>query len=115
MQRGIAALAVLILLFGLACAAGGALYVSDASRAKFLRENPGTTDEVRRAILAGELLVGMNESEVVAAIGRPDKINRSTYSFGTTAQLCYDSYGPFARAKYSYVYFENGRVTSWQQ
>ncbi|MBE3109693.1 MAG: hypothetical protein IMZ46_04120 [Acidobacteria bacterium] len=115
MFKRFAALAAVVVLFGLACSLGGNVYVSQKSKVKFFRENSGITYEVKQAILANELLIGMTEQEVVAAIGRPDDINRSTYSFGTTAQFCYDSYGDFARAKYSYVYFENGRVTGWQQ
>ena len=48
--------------------------------------------------------VGMSESQVRnSSWGSPNKINRDTYSWGTTEQWVYD---------YGYVYFENGRVTS---
>lgn len=49
--------------------------------------------------------VGMTSSEVrKTKWGSPDKINKDTYSWGTTEQWVYDDYG--------YVYFKNGIVTS---
>ena len=49
--------------------------------------------------------IGMTSSEVERTKwGIPYKINKSTYSWGTTEQWVYDDYG--------YVYFENGIVTS---
>jgi hypothetical protein len=90
---------------------GGIL--SDASRNKFFKENPGMTVEVKNAIRAGKILIGMTEQEVVHSIGFPSNINRSTFSFGTTAQFVYRMYPRFNNDLY--VYFENGRVTSWQE
>lgn len=49
--------------------------------------------------------VGMSASEVEQTKwGFPDKINKDTYSWGTTEQWVYEDYG--------YVYFKNGKVTS---
>lgn len=49
--------------------------------------------------------VGMSASDVrKTKWGEPDKINKDTYSWGTTEQWVYDNKG--------YVYFENGKVTS---
>ena len=49
--------------------------------------------------------IGMSASEVRnTKWGAPDKINKDTYSWGTTEQWVYKSHG--------YVYFENGKVTS---
>ena len=48
--------------------------------------------------------IGMTAEEVeYGAWGKPDKINKDTYSWGTTEQWVY---------KKGYVYFQNGRVTS---
>lgn len=49
--------------------------------------------------------VGMTTNEVKQTKwGLPDKINKDTYSWGTTEQWVYNKYG--------YVYFKNGTVTS---
>lgn len=52
--------------------------------------------------------VGMTPTEVKQTKwGSPDKINKDTYSWGTTEQWVYDDYG--------YVYFRNGKVSSVSQ
>lgn len=52
--------------------------------------------------------VGMTASEVrKSKWGSPDKINKDTYSWGTTEQWVYNKYG--------YVYFRNGVVSSVSQ
>jgi hypothetical protein len=114
MPKRIAAAAALLVLFGLL--ADPAWAVSQKSRAKYLRENPGLSYKVKRAIMSGEILVGMTERDVVAAIGRPYDINRSVYGEGReTAQFVYeDSPSRYSKKKYKYVYFENHLVTSWQ-
>ena len=49
--------------------------------------------------------VGMTASEVKQTKwGSPDKINKDTYSWGTSEQWVYNDYG--------YVYIKNGKVTS---
>ena len=49
--------------------------------------------------------IGMTPEEVKASTwGSPTKINKSTYSWGTTEQWVYPSY--------KYIYFKNGKVTS---
>lgn len=49
--------------------------------------------------------IGMTAEEVRASTwGNPTKINKSTYSWGTTEQWVYPNY--------KYIYFKNGRVTS---
>lgn len=49
--------------------------------------------------------VGMTSSEVrQTKWGSPDKINKNTYSWGTTEQWVYNKYG--------YVYFRDGKVSS---
>lgn len=114
MIRRLAALAALVVAFGLAagCLAGTTL----RSREKYIAAHPETTNAVRTAILNGEVIIGMTEQEVSVSIGMPDHVNRSTYSWGTTAQFCYDEVGAnFNFNRYRYVYFENGKVTSWDQ
>ena len=112
MSHRLAAIAALVVVCVIAAACVPSLA---QQRAKFLEENPLTAPDVRQAILEERVIMGMTEREVVAAIGYPNDINRDTYSFGTRAQFCYDSGSIYFRPKYTYVYFENGRVTSWSQ
>ncbi len=52
-----------------------------------------------------EPMIGMTAEEVeVSTWGKPNKINKTTYSWGTTEQWCYPNY--------KYIYFDNGRVTA---
>lgn len=52
-----------------------------------------------------EPTIGMTKSEVEKSTwGKPNKINKDTYSWGTTEQWCYSNY--------RYIYFKNGYVTS---
>lgn len=49
----------------------------------------------------------MSKQDVLdSSWGEPTKINKSTYSWGTTEQWVYPNY--------NYLYFENGKLTSIQ-
>ena len=51
--------------------------------------------------------IGMSKQDVLDSNwGEPTKINKSTYSWGTTEQWVYPNY--------NYLYFENGKLTSIQ-
>ena len=111
MFKRFAALAALVVV-----CAGCVTMITEKTRGKYLRENPGLSYEVKRAIMAGDIVIGMTEMDVVASIGSPYDINRTTAAYGTSAQFVYASAAMYpAKPKYSYVYFENGKVTSWQQ
>jgi hypothetical protein len=60
-----------------------------------------------RLILKGEIQVGMLTSEVRAAWGKPNHVNTSMYASGTREQWVYSDT--------SYVYFEDGVMTSLHQ
>jgi hypothetical protein len=60
---------------------------------------------MRDAILNGKVKMGMSREEVVAAWGKPKDINRTVGSWGTHEQWVYEK---------QYLYFSNGKVTSWQ-
>jgi hypothetical protein len=59
-------------------------------------------------VAGGRIRIGMNKDMVIASWGRPHDINRTTYSFGVHEQWVYGEYGS------SYVYFEDGKVTTIQ-
>lgn len=59
--------------------------------------------------------VGMNVKEVVCAWGRPNDINRTTYSGGYSEQWVYEKYyGEMLGSTWRFVYFEDGEVTAIQ-
>lgn len=110
MFRRFAAAAAAVLIFA-ACAA-----VSQKAKARYIGHHPEMSAEVKAAILGGYIIMGMNEGQVTASIGMPNHVNRDTYDFGTRTQYCYDEIGfNFNFNHYRYVYFENGKVTSWSQ
>lgn len=114
MLKRLAAAAALVVMYA-GCAGMVAGIATEKSRAQYVRENPGLTEAGKKAIMEGRLLIGMTEADVVAAIGRPYDINRSTYQHTETAQFVYTSIYGGTASGYKYVYFENGKVTSWDQ
>lgn len=67
---------------------------------RYMYSKRNFTDEI-----AKKPKIGMTEEEVLnSSWGKPNKINKDTYSWGTNEQWCYPDY--------KYVYFENGIVTS---
>lgn len=62
--------------------------------------------KMQALIRARRIQVGWVPEAVVLSWGRPEHINRTTYSFGVHEQWVYNMR--------TYVYFENGKVTSIQ-
>lgn len=50
--------------------------------------------------------IGMDRQMASIVMGKPSDINTDTYSWGTFEQWVYDDY---------YLYFKNGKLTSWQK
>lgn len=65
-------------------------------------------EKERQDYLANEPKIGMTTDEVKASNwGNPQKINKTTYEWGTTEQWCYPNN--------EYIYFEDGIVTAIQE
>jgi hypothetical protein len=63
-------------------------------------------------VLTGEVTIGMTPTMLVDIKGRkPDKINRTTYSFGVLEQWVYEGW----KSNSEYYYFENNKLKSWQE
>lgn len=80
-------------------------------RAKFLAANPNT--EYAATIKSGNLMRGMTEAEVIAAIGSNWTKNRSTGSYGVHEQWVLP-HNSMRDRRYGYLYFQNGILVSWQ-
>jgi hypothetical protein len=70
------------------------------------------SDYTKQCVLEGKIHIGMEAIAVVASWGRPNDINRSVGSWGIHEQWVYGGYPSSSKA--TYVYFEDARVTSWQ-
>ncbi|MGH7582684.1 MAG: hypothetical protein ACREL5_05620 [Gemmatimonadales bacterium] len=60
---------------------------------------------VRQAAVARSVLIGMTEEQARAAWGKPARVNVTVNAGGTHEQWVYGS---------SYLYFDNGKLTTWQ-
>ncbi len=75
-------------------------------RAKRLKDKYGWDVSTCLTISKGSISIGMTSDMVREAWGRPNDVNRTTYSFGVHEQWVYGSG--------NYVYFEDGKVTTIQ-
>ena len=66
---------------------------------------------IKARILEGNVTLGMTQEQVIASWGKPHDINRSAGEWGVHEQWVY---GRNAKGNITYLYFENGRLTSWQ-
>jgi len=90
-------------------------------RKNYVKKHPELSPKIKKAILNGNILIGMTGEQVRASRGRPYKINKTT-----TASKIHEQWimhpsgykpGSFEADKdkeYGYIYFDNGKVTGWQ-
>jgi hypothetical protein len=57
------------------------------------------------AVRKHKIMIGMSKDQTIVSWGFPDTVNKTVGSWGTHDQWVYGN---------KYVYFENGRLTSWQ-
>ena len=83
-------------------------YISDAQQKRNLIKLYGVrygTD-----IFNGTIRMGMTKKMVKEVLGEPSDINRTVTTHSTSEQWVYDKEG----SKTEYYYFDNGRLSSWQ-
>lgn len=80
------------------------------AREKAQERSQASREQVREMSLIAnnQVAVGMSSSALVKSWGQPTKINRNSHG---SDQWIYDN----GKAGRSYVYVEDGKVTSWQQ
>lgn len=86
-------------------------------RQLYLSAHPDLPAESVKAISNGEIFTGMTSEQAKASWGEPADVNESVGSWGQHEQWvykCYDLNAGDGRAC-RYLYFENGKLTSWQQ
>lgn len=69
--------------------------------------------EKQKAIEERRIVIGMNQEEIKASWGTPLKINRSVFSWGIHEQWVYYIIGERG-IQNAYLYFEDGKLTGWQ-
>ncbi len=74
-------------------------------RKHFVENNPNINSQFKQDILNGTIRLGMTKEMVTASWGKPSDINRSVGVWGVHEQWIYGD---------TYVYFEDGILTSWQ-
>jgi len=79
-------------------------------RQKYVEAHPKLRSEFAKAILDGEVCVGMTPEDVKASWGNPRTINSSGGEYGSAEQWCYHD----SKHDGTYLYFRNGALTSWQ-
>jgi hypothetical protein len=75
--------------------------------------------EYQYAILNRLIAVGMSANDVTASLGNPSSVNKTVSAYGLQEQWGYHCaiMGTGSTIHYAgvFVYFDNGRVSSWQQ
>lgn len=74
----------------------------------------------QKATLNDKIFLYMTREQVRVSLGRPYEINRSVSSVGEREQWIYKAYNPKGYPTCSfvpthYLYFENGKLTGWQE
>ena len=78
---------------------------SEERRKSYVEAHPELANRIKEAIGGGSVVLGTSPEEARASWGLPDHVNRTVNSNGTHEQWAYGN---------TYVYFDNGVLTSWQ-
>lgn len=81
----------------------------EAMRKEFVDRYPEWPQDVKNAILQGEIIIGMTEGQVLASWGSPESVNRTIFKNHTREQWIYSQWPHFG-----YLYFDNGILTAQQ-
>jgi hypothetical protein len=73
---------------------------------RFCKQHPGTSERAKQAIFKRQIFVGMSSDEAEASWGAPERKHRSVGSWGIHEQWVYGN---------QYLYFEDGKLSSWQE
>lgn len=89
-----------------------AFYLTDPFP-RIKKEKWGTN--ILKAIEYHRFVIGMTEEQAILSVGRPNEINRSVGSWGVHEQWVYRNCRIGGGLRNFYLYFENGKLTSWQE
>lgn len=80
-------------------------------RQEMVNRNPDWSEEIKKKIVNGEVSIGMTKKQVRSSLGLPNDINKTVLEYGVHEQWIYKGFG---HQEVSYVYFDDGILTSWQ-
>lgn len=80
-------------------------------RKKYINDHPRIPIKIKNAILKGEITIGMTDEQVLVSWGRPYEKNRNVSQQGIFEQW---KFGSISRRSLCYLYFQNGKLVSWQ-
>ena len=85
-------------------------------RKKYVASHSMLKSQVKKAILSGDVLIGMNSEQVIASRGYPRKINKTTTRGKVREQwvMAESSTLVSKGEEYGYIYLVNDKVISWQ-
>lgn len=83
-------------------------YAENMYRREVVSRHPNWPEKTRQAILEGSVFVGMTKEQVRASWGEAYEVNRTLTQYGVHEQWVYGIY------KYSFLYFDDGILTSIQ-
>lgn len=75
-------------------------------------KNSSWSDEIKDLCVKQKISLGMTKEQVIASWGKPNDINRTVTMRGVSEQWVYGSYGSYA--KHKLLYFEDNKLTAWQ-
>lgn len=91
--------------------------LGERRRKWYVDNNPSLPLAMQRLILEGRVTIGMTQEQVLASWGWPRDVSRTVTASGTTERWSYGYYiAERNGVRYThYLYFDDGRVTSWQK
>lgn len=78
-------------------------------RQEYVKNHQNLSKRIKNCILKGKIRLGMTKEQVEVSWGKPRDINKSVGSWGVHEQWIYRKF-----SHSTYLYFENGILTSWQ-
>jgi hypothetical protein len=77
----------------------------------YVGKHPEINQRFKELILNGQIAIGMTEEQVLASWGWPWDSNKTVGQWGIYEQWIY---GSISYGSMTFLYFENGSLTSWQ-
>ncbi len=84
-------------------------YAENLYRKEIVDRHPEWSEDIKQAILRGGVVIGMTKEQARAAWGEPTHVNTTVTQSVVNEQWVYNMIGVL-----SFLYFENGILTSYQ-
>ena len=81
----------------------------------YFEQSPQLSNHIKNCILNRQITIGMKDREVLLSCGNPTKSSRSIGIWGNHQQWQYGSCSRWGCSGITFLYFENGILTSWHK